>query len=77
MRWLHIILVALFVVATFVFVTQNFELVTLSFLGLSARMRLGFLVVIFYVLGMVTGGSLFALLRRSIAGSGLNTMIKS
>jgi hypothetical protein len=27
------------------------------------------LVLIIYVLGMVTGGSLFALLRRSITGS--------
>jgi lipopolysaccharide assembly protein A len=77
MRWLYIILVALFVVGTVVFVTQNFEIVTLSFLGFSARMRLGFLVVIFYLLGMVTGGSLFALLRRSIARSGFDTMIKS
>ena len=77
MRWLHILLVALFVVGTFVFVIENFEIVTLSFLGFSARTRLGFLVVIFYLLGMVTGGSLFALLRRSIAGSGFNTIIKS
>jgi lipopolysaccharide assembly protein A len=77
MRWLYIILVALFVVGTVVFVTQNFEIVTLSFLGFSASTRLGFLVVIFYLLGMVTGGSLFALLRRSIARSGFNTMIKS
>ena len=61
----------------FVFVIENFEIVTLSFLGFSARTRLGFLVVIFYLLGMVTGGSLFALLRRSIAGSGFNTIIKS
>ena len=60
-----------------VFVIENFEIVTLSFLGFSARTRLGFLVVIFYLLGMVTGGSLFALLRRSIAGSGFNTIIKS
>jgi lipopolysaccharide assembly protein A len=77
MRWLYIILVALFVVGTVVFVTQNLEIVTLSFLGFSAHTRLGFLVVIFYLLGMVTGGGLFALLRRSIARSGFNTMIKS
>jgi uncharacterized integral membrane protein len=77
MRWLYIIVVVLFMVATIVFVTQNLEIVTLSFLGFSARTRLGLLVVIFYLLGMATGGSLFALLRRSIAGSGFNTMIKS
>jgi putative membrane protein len=77
MRWLHILLVALFVVGTFVFVIENFEIVTLSFLGFGTRTRLGFLVVIFYLLGMVTGGGLFALLRRSFAGSGFNTIIKS
>jgi putative membrane protein len=77
MRWLHISVVALFVVATLVFVIQNFEIVTLSFLGFSARTPLALLVVIFYLLGMATGGSLFALLRRSIARSRFNAMSKS
>ena len=71
------LLVALFAVGTFVFLIQNFEIVTLSFLGFSARTRLGFLVVIFYLLGMVTGGSLSAMLRHSVAESGFNTIIKS
>jgi hypothetical protein len=44
-RWLHILLVALFVVGTFVFVIENFEIVTLSFLGFSARTRRHFLLV--------------------------------
>ena len=69
--------VALFVVATCVFAIQNFEIVTLSFLGFSARMPLALLVAIFYLLGMATGGSLFALLRRSIARSRFNAMSKS
>jgi hypothetical protein len=33
----------------------------------SARAPLALLIAIFYLLGMATGGSLFALLRRSIA----------
>jgi lipopolysaccharide assembly protein A len=77
MRWLHIAVVALFVVATCVFAIQNFEIVTLSFLGFSARVPLALLVAIIYVLGMATGGSLFALLRRSIARSRLNAISKS
>ena len=76
MRWFYIIVVVLFVVATIVFVTQNLEIVTLSFLGFSARTRLGVLVVIFYLLGMATGGSLFGLLRHSIARSGVNALLK-
>jgi putative membrane protein len=74
MRWLNITVVALFAIATGVFALQNLEIVTLSFLGFAARAPLALLVVIIYVLGMATGGSLFALLRRSIARSRLNAM---
>jgi putative membrane protein len=76
MRWLNITVVALFAVATLLFAIQNFQIVTLSFMGLSARAPLALLVAIVYVLGMVTGGSLFALLRRSIARSRLASMNK-
>ena len=69
MRWIHLTVIALFVAATVLFAVQNFELVTMSFLGLSARVPLALLVAIIYVLGMATGGSLLALLRRSLQGS--------
>jgi len=42
---------------------------TLSFLGFNARVPLALLVIIVYLLGAATGGSLFALLRRSYEGS--------
>jgi putative membrane protein len=77
MRWLHVIVVALFAIATLVFVVQNFEIVTLSFLGFSARAPLALLIAIFYLLGMATGGSLFALLRRSIARSRMSAITKA
>ena len=77
MRWLNIIVVALFAIATALSAIQNFEIVTLTFLGFSARAPLALLVVIIYVLGMATGGSLFALLRRSIARSRFSAMSKS
>jgi lipopolysaccharide assembly protein A len=69
MRWFHIIVVVLFALATGVFAFQNLQTVTLAFLGFSIGAPLALLVVIIYMLGMVTGGSLFALIRRSIAGS--------
>jgi putative membrane protein len=69
MRWIHLTVIALFVAATVIFAVQNFEIVTMSFLGFSARVPLALLVVIIYVLGMATGGSLLALLRRSLQGS--------
>ena len=71
MRWLHIAVVVIFAVAVLLFLVQNFELVTMSFLGFSARSPLALLVAIVYVLGMATGGSLWSLLRRSLHGSKL------
>jgi putative membrane protein len=52
-----------------IFAVQNLEIVTMSFLGFSVRAPLALLVAIVYVLGMATGGSLWALLRRSLRGS--------
>ena len=43
--------------------------VTVSFLGLSVASPLALLVAVIYVLGALTGGSLYALLRRSIEGA--------
>jgi putative membrane protein len=71
MRWLNIIIVVLFALATAIFALQNLQTVTLAFLGFSVGVPLALLVVVIYVLGMVTGGSLFALLRRSITRSQL------
>jgi hypothetical protein len=54
--------------------------ITVALIGrdvLSARAPLALLVAIFYLLGMATGSSLFALLRRSIARSRFNAMTKS
>jgi lipopolysaccharide assembly protein A len=71
MRWFNIIVVVLFALATAIFALQNLQTVTLAFLGFSIGAPLALLVVVIYVLGMVTGGSLFALLRKSIERSQL------
>ena len=69
MRWIHIAVIVLFAAVILIFAAQNFEIVTMSFLSLNARVPLALLVAIVYVLGMATGGSLWSLLRRSIEGS--------
>jgi lipopolysaccharide assembly protein A len=69
MRWFHMAVIALFALITVIFAAQNFQIVTMTFLGLSARMPLALLAVIVYLLGMATGGSLITLLRRSFEGS--------
>jgi uncharacterized integral membrane protein len=69
MRWINLIVVALFVVATIVFAVQNSEIVTVSFLRFEARLPLALVIILIYLLGMATGGSLWSLLRRSIEAS--------
>jgi uncharacterized integral membrane protein len=69
MRWIHLAVIALFAVVTFIFAIQNLEIINLEFLGLRARVPLALLVAIVYLLGMAAGGSLWALLRRSYEGS--------
>ena len=71
MRWIYLAAIILFAAATIIFVLQNFQAVTISFLGLDARTPLALLVAIAYLLGAATGGSLFALVRRSYEGSRL------
>ena len=69
MRWIHIAVIALFVAVIIIFVFQNGAPVTMSFLGFSVRAPLAVLAAIVYLLGAVTGGSLFALLRKSVRAS--------
>jgi uncharacterized integral membrane protein len=69
MRWFHLTVIVVFVVATALFAVQNFESATVAFLGSSIHMPLALLIVVAYLLGMATGGSLWALLRRSLQGS--------
>ncbi len=69
MRWVYLIIVVVFVAAIVIFAAQNLGMVTMSFLGFSARAPLALLTAIVYVLGAVTGGSLLALLRKSVLGS--------
>jgi lipopolysaccharide assembly protein A len=69
MRWFYLTVVVLFAAATIIFIVQNVEVVTMSFLGLSVRAPLAVLAAVAYVLGTLTGGSLYALLRKSVQGS--------
>jgi len=69
MRWFHLVVIVLFAGATVVFAAQNFQLVAVSFLRFNIHIPLAFLIAVIYLLGAVTGGSLLALLRRSIEGA--------
>ena len=69
MRWVHLTVIILLVAATLLFVLQNRDVVAISFLGFGIRAPLAILIAVVYVIGAVTGGSLFALLRRSYKGA--------
>jgi uncharacterized integral membrane protein len=69
MRWINLTIIVLFVAAAIIFAFENIETVSVSFLGFGVRAPMAILVSVFYVLGAVTGGSLFALLRSSYQGS--------
>jgi len=73
MRSIYLAVIILFAVATLIFAMQNFEVVTMSFLGFNVRAPLALLTIIVYLIGAATGGSVLALLRRSFEGSKRST----
>ena len=69
MRWIYLVVIAVFGVAILIFAIQNLDVVTISFLNFKIRAPLAVVAIVVYVLGAATGGSLLALLRRSYEGS--------
>ena len=69
MRWLHSTVIVILIAATVIFAVQNLQSVTVSFLNLRIAAPLALLVVLVYLLGMVTGGSAWTLIRWAIDGS--------
>jgi uncharacterized integral membrane protein len=69
MRWLYLTVITVFVIILLIFVFQNLGTVTMAFLGFSLRAPLSIVAVIMYALGAFTGGSLYALLRKSVQAS--------
>jgi putative membrane protein len=59
----------LLLAALITFVFQNTDSVSMSFLSFAVTLPLAVLALVLYVLGALTGGSLYALIRRSVAGS--------
>ena len=69
MRYVYIALIVLLTAVVLLFKFQNLTSVTVSLLGMSAILPLSVLVIFVYVLGMVTGGALFSLVRRWVRGA--------
>ena len=69
MRFVYIVLIVLLTAVVLLFKFQNLTSVTISLLGMSASLPISVLVIFVYVLGMVTGGALFSLVRSWIRGA--------
>lgn len=69
MRYLYILLIVLLTAAVLLFKFQNLETVTVSLLTVSVTLPVSLLVIGVYVLGMLTGGFLVALVRSWIRGA--------
>jgi lipopolysaccharide assembly protein A len=69
MRWIYLAIVVVFLAAIVIFIVQNWQPATLSFLGFGIRAPLAIMGAVIYVLGAFTGGSLYALLRKSVRES--------
>jgi lipopolysaccharide assembly protein A len=69
MRWIYLTIIVVFVAVILIFVFQNLGVVTIAFLGFSLRAPLAIIAAIMYLLGAFTGGSLYALLRKSVRHS--------
>jgi uncharacterized integral membrane protein len=61
--------IAVFVVVTLIFAIQNFQSVTVSFLNFRISAPHALLIAFIYLLGMVTGGGVWALMRRAFEGA--------
>lgn len=68
MRWLNTAVIVVLVAGILIFAFQNLQSVTVSFLGLRITAPLAVHILIVYVVGMATGGSLWALTRWALRG---------
>ena len=66
MRLVYIGLIVAFTALVLLFKFQNLDAVTVSLFSASVTLPVSVLVVLIYVLGMLTGGCLLALLRTLV-----------
>ncbi len=69
MRYVYTGLMVVALAIVILFIVQNLSSVTVTLLGLSATMSVSVLVLGVYLLGMLTGGVMWSLLRTSVRGA--------
>lgn len=63
MRYVYIALIVVLTALVLVFTLQNIGSVTIAFLTARVTLPVSILVILVYILGMVTGGALFSVVR--------------
>jgi len=66
MKFIYIALIVVVTVAMLLFKFPTVEMVTLTFISMATTLPLATVVIIVYIMGMVTGGALLALLRSML-----------
>jgi lipopolysaccharide assembly protein A len=69
LRYVYIALIVVLTASVLLFKLQNLEQVTVSFLSASFTLPVSVLLVLIYVLGMLTGGFVLALVRTWVRGA--------
>lgn len=69
MRLVYIALIVIATIAMLLFKVPAIEMVTVSFLSFTASMPVAVLLIIVFILGIVAGGALLALLRSMLRRS--------
>jgi uncharacterized integral membrane protein len=69
MRYVYMVLIAILAGVIILFKVQNLESVTVSLFSASVTLPVSVLVLLIYILGMLTGGFLLALVRSWVHGA--------
>ena len=69
MRYVYMALIAILAAVVILFKVQNLESVTVTLFSASVTLPVSVLVLLIYILGMLTGGFLLALLRSWVHGA--------
>jgi lipopolysaccharide assembly protein A len=68
MNWFQIAVAALLALVILILTLQNFEGVTFAFLNFRMTLPLALFIPIIYIMGAITGGSLWSLIRWTTSG---------
>jgi uncharacterized integral membrane protein len=69
MRYLYLVVFVLVTAAVLLFTLQNLASVTVTFARMRVTSPVALVVIVVYVLGMLSGGALWSLVRKSYRGA--------